>query len=192
MTSDAFRGILGDVYEFPFVNAAAWLVTAEALQKIGGFDPIFIHYGEDDNFCQRIRFHGLKVGVVPDAKVRHDRPQGGATRPLLSSKDYLRYAERRLKIKFADINGSLSRGSYLLFIPLRIVSHLVVDIRAQAHGDARVSVWQLIRGALLAAVGSIKTTKLCWRQIQFSRSTNRNTGMHYLDSDLGNAKSPDI
>jgi len=112
---------------------------------------------------------------------------------LLSSKDYIRYAERRLKIKFADINGSLSRGSYLLFIPLRIVSHLVVDIRAQAHGDARVSVWQLIRGALLKnGAGQIKTTKLCWRQIQFSRSTNRNTGMHYLDSDLGNAKSPDI
>jgi len=56
-----------------FVNAAAWLVTAECLRKVGGFDPIFFHYGEDDNYTQRVRYKDLGIAVLTDARIRHDR-----------------------------------------------------------------------------------------------------------------------
>jgi GT2 family glycosyltransferase len=57
----------------PFINAAAWLVSKECFTKIGFFDPIFNHYGEDRNFCERVKFHGFKIGVVKNAAICHDR-----------------------------------------------------------------------------------------------------------------------
>lgn len=55
------------------VMAAHWLITRECLEKVGGFSPSFKHYGEDNNFIQRVHYHGLKVGIVPLAKAVHDR-----------------------------------------------------------------------------------------------------------------------
>lgn len=56
-----------------FVNAAAWLLTAGCVQKTGGFDPIFFHYGEDLNYCQRVLFRGFKIGIYLQARIYHDR-----------------------------------------------------------------------------------------------------------------------
>lgn len=58
-----------------FVNAAAWLISAACIKKIGGFDPIFFHYGEDRNYAQRTLYHGLKIGIYPQAIILHDREQ---------------------------------------------------------------------------------------------------------------------
>jgi GT2 family glycosyltransferase len=57
----------------PFVNAAAWLVSKECLSKTGYFDPIFNHYGEDRNYCERVKYHGFKIGVAKKAAICHDR-----------------------------------------------------------------------------------------------------------------------
>jgi len=61
------------IYETEFVNAAAWLITKNCINTVGGFSPIFYHYGEDDNYCLRARFHNLKIGVYPMTKVYHDK-----------------------------------------------------------------------------------------------------------------------
>ena len=61
------------VYNTNFVNAAAWLLPKKTLETIGGFDPIFFHYGEDNNYCQRVTYHKLKIAVVSNAYVIHDR-----------------------------------------------------------------------------------------------------------------------
>jgi len=57
----------------PFINAAAWLVSKECFSKTGYFDPIFNHYGEDRNFCERVKYHGFKIGVVKKSAICHDR-----------------------------------------------------------------------------------------------------------------------
>jgi GT2 family glycosyltransferase len=57
----------------PFVNAAGWLVSKECFAKTGYFDPIFSHYGEDRNFCERVKYHGFKIGVVKNSAICHDR-----------------------------------------------------------------------------------------------------------------------
>lgn len=69
-SAPAFR-----LMETPFVNAAAWLISAECLRKTGGFDAIFFHYGEDINYGQRVRFHGFKIGIHPLTRIYHDREQ---------------------------------------------------------------------------------------------------------------------
>ncbi len=60
-------------YAVNYVNAAAWLLTSPCIQKVGGFDPIFYHYGEDVDFVQRLKYHGFKLGVVPNSIIYHGR-----------------------------------------------------------------------------------------------------------------------
>lgn len=60
-------------YSIFFVNAAAWLITRKALEMVGGFDPLFSHWGEDNNYIDRLVFNNLKVGICPNTKIYHDR-----------------------------------------------------------------------------------------------------------------------
>lgn len=62
-----------DVYETTFVMAAHWFITRHCLQTVGGFSPTFYHYGEDNNYLQRVKYWKLKVGIVPAALAVHDR-----------------------------------------------------------------------------------------------------------------------
>lgn len=72
--SDAFLKKLKHYYEVPFVNAAAWLISSECIKKVGGFDTsLFIHYGEDDNYSQRVIYHGYKTIVNTSCTICHDR-----------------------------------------------------------------------------------------------------------------------
>lgn len=59
--------------EVPFVNAAAWLIPKAVIEKVGFFEPMFSHYGEDRNYVTRVLFHDFKIGIVNDAKICHDR-----------------------------------------------------------------------------------------------------------------------
>jgi len=61
------------VLEVRFVNAAAWLISRECLDKTGLFHPLFYHYGEDNNYCSRSQYLGFKTGVYTAARVLHDR-----------------------------------------------------------------------------------------------------------------------
>ena len=73
MTNDMYNGCLKDVYDVEGVMAAHWFMTRKCLDIVGGFSPTFPHYGEDDNYAERVRYKGLKIGVVPKLKVVHDR-----------------------------------------------------------------------------------------------------------------------
>jgi len=64
-----------EVYDVSFINAACWLVTKKTLEIVGGFDPIFYHYGEDDNFVHRLHYAKLKLGLLTTCFVNHDRLQ---------------------------------------------------------------------------------------------------------------------
>jgi GT2 family glycosyltransferase len=66
----------------PFVNAAAWLISSDCLEKTGGFDPVFVHYGEDDHYANRAIFKGFKIGVLNTARIYHDRERPPADSPL--------------------------------------------------------------------------------------------------------------
>lgn len=74
LQSDIFLKKLKEkVYPIEFVNAAAWLLSRECIIKVGGFNPSFFHYGEDDNYIQRVKYHNLEVGILTTALIFHDR-----------------------------------------------------------------------------------------------------------------------
>lgn len=64
---------LKEIYSVSFANAAAWLLTRKCVETIGGFNPSFYHYAEDLNYAERVSYHGLKIGIVPDVRIYHDR-----------------------------------------------------------------------------------------------------------------------
>lgn len=92
------------IYEVSFINAAGWLISKQCLITVGGFDPLFFHYGEDDNFCQRVIYHNFKIGVVPDCFMIHDREDRKKIVVAPNSKRAYQILERKFKVKYANIN----------------------------------------------------------------------------------------
>lgn len=64
------------IYPVKFVNAALWLISRKCLNTLGGFEPLFLHYGEDENYINRLEYHNYKMGVYPKAFGIHDRDRG--------------------------------------------------------------------------------------------------------------------
>ena len=95
---------LADLYSFDMVNAAAWLLPMHSVRKVGGFSPLFFLYGEDDNYCQRMRYHGFKIGVYPHAAIKHDSKNSNSAEFAKGSENYYQKFTNRIKIKYADVN----------------------------------------------------------------------------------------
>lgn len=98
-----------EIYQVPFINAAAWLLPRKTLENIGGFDPIFFHYAEDDNYCQRALFHNFKIGIVPNVYVYHDREYDAAVKNNNSEEESLVLKERYYKHKWANVNVEVKK-----------------------------------------------------------------------------------
>src|SRR3989339_74330 len=60
-----------DIYEVDFVNAAGWLLDARKVRSVGGFNPVFPHYGEDTEYVIRTRHRGFAVGISTRVKMTH-------------------------------------------------------------------------------------------------------------------------
>ena len=59
-----------------WIEASALFIRREVFEKIGGFDPLFNLYYEDNDFCRRARLAGFKLAVITNAKYHH---YGGST-----------------------------------------------------------------------------------------------------------------
>lgn len=90
---DLYFGRLEDVYEVSYVMAAHWLISRKCFEKVGGFSPTFPHYGEDDNYIERVRYWNMKCGIVPLAKAVHDRADSNWSP---QKQKYISYYIRRL------------------------------------------------------------------------------------------------
>ena len=64
------------VPEKDFPAGAALLIRREAFIEVGGFDESFFMYSEETDLCHRLRQHGWRVLLCPDAGFRH---VGGAS-----------------------------------------------------------------------------------------------------------------
>ena len=121
--------------------AAHWLVPRGALEKVGLFDPMFPLYGNDDNWCDRARYHGFKVGIVPSARAVHDR----AVREEPKEKVIYRNYYMGSLVRLCDINRPLwerflfvclftavkavKYGSTLPFKHFRSLCRMLPDVR---------------------------------------------------------------
>ena len=77
IVEDQYLSTPDSIYAVKGVPAAGWLLPRITLDTIGGFDPLFFHYGEDVNYFQRVNYHGKKTAIVLNAKMIHDRVDFG-------------------------------------------------------------------------------------------------------------------
>lgn len=79
LISDILLNKAKDIYKISFVNAAIWLLPISTVRKVGLFDPIFPHYGEDVDYVTRLKYHKLFVGIAPHILGFHDRENRAAS-----------------------------------------------------------------------------------------------------------------
>lgn len=95
--NDLLNDDVKDVYSVQSVMAAHWLVPIKTIKTVGFFSPAFPHYGEDDNYCDRVEYHGMKVGFVPQARAVHDREFRKDTKKKIL---YLNYIHNIARLSF--------------------------------------------------------------------------------------------
>lgn len=88
-----------------FINAAFWFIPVATLRTVGGFSPLFYHYGEDKDYINRLHFHGLQAGYVPTVFGCHDREFRKSSKETFFQTEYM-----YLLSEAANINYSLARA----------------------------------------------------------------------------------
>lgn len=114
------------LYENNFVNAAAWFLPKKTLLTVGGFDPLFFLYGEDDNYCQRVIYHGLKIGVTTKAIIFHDSKNDNYEGGTIGSEKYFRQFINSINVAYADVNKNMTNKIHKLKLHLikKIISNI--------------------------------------------------------------------
>src|SRR4029077_7078840 len=71
-------------FETMYLPGAMIAARTSVLREIGGFHPDFFMYGEDVELCARTLKKGLKIAVVPRARVYHHEPPDTPVSALLT------------------------------------------------------------------------------------------------------------
>jgi GT2 family glycosyltransferase len=93
-----------EIKQVSFINAAAWLVSRPCFERVGGFSPLFFVYGEDNDYVNRVKFHGLKLGYLSNCKIYHDRETREESASFESLDKMTRYYQTKMKVRLSDIN----------------------------------------------------------------------------------------
>ncbi len=88
-----------------FINAAFWMIPTSVLRRVGGFCPLFYHYGEDGDYVNRLRHYGYLVGYSPTVFGCHDREYR-----QVSHEAWLRSEQIYLLTEYVNINYSFPKA----------------------------------------------------------------------------------
>ena len=81
---EAYAGWPRDtVREVDIVTGCLFLIARETWDRLGGFDPVFVMYGEEADLCLRAQKIGLRPAITPEAVIIH---YGGASETVRTDK----------------------------------------------------------------------------------------------------------
>ncbi|MEI4233976.1 glycosyltransferase family 2 protein [Roseovarius sp. D22-M7] len=121
------------VREVDIVTGCLFLISRESWDRLGGFDPVFVMYGEEADLCLRARRIGLRPAITPEATIVH---HGGASETVRADKlvRLLRAKAELVKRHFAP--GTRALG--LMLLAAWPASRLLaLSVLARVPGTAR-------------------------------------------------------
>lgn len=142
------------------ICAACWLMPRALLKQVGGFNPLFFQYSEDNNYYHRLVYHHIPVLLVPEAHVWHDRVVHGNPQAFDSNRLY-----RELLLSACDINHGVCRTLLLWFRRLLKCYRHELPQRRYRPGAFLVAAWKVMRQ---------------WRDIKYSRYIELEDSMPWL------------
>ncbi len=98
LISDLYLKSVKSFYELRFINAAHWFLPKKTIETVGGFNPYFFHYGEDQEYVNRLHFHGKKILLCPSSKAVHAGKQN------LDKVDYTKYEDLNIETNILNPN----------------------------------------------------------------------------------------
>lgn len=120
LIQDLYFNTLQEIYSSKYINAAGWLLPRNTLETIGGFCPLIYHYGEDDDYLNRVIFHRKLIGICPSARMVHD------TKERLKEGEVFFKESNWIRIdKLLDINSELNFYSLKLFLVKKMIKAIL-------------------------------------------------------------------
>jgi GT2 family glycosyltransferase len=138
------------------------LIQSKCVRKVGLFDPVFYHYGEDEDYCNRMRYHGYKIGVCPKQYIFHDRADRDLEKPSLFNKDVM---ERTILI---DVINPLNEK----------YSQRLANMKKNIQRNVLTSILQLKFGRAVKNYNKLIKHKLFQKQVHARRETNKKGESH--------------
>ena len=135
LLSDCYFQTLKDIYLFNYVNAAAWLIPRATLELVGGFDPIFFAYGEDDNYLQRLKYFGKSVGLIPKAQIIHDHQDAHSM-----TNNVYRNIQTRI-VHYTNILMPLNIRKELFSLFYKWCSNVLIKNKSQTYKNEFMLLW---------------------------------------------------
>lgn len=143
-----------DLYETSFVCAAGWLLSINTLRIVGGFNPSFNHYAEDNNYIDRLKYFGMKVGVYPKVFIYHDRerrPKGALEDEglILKRAYFLYYSNPNIKtdpfkdlyiVRLKKILRIITFSSHRIIRDKDIVIDVITNHRKEIVENKKISI----------------------------------------------------
>jgi GT2 family glycosyltransferase len=139
------------ITESNFINAAAWMVSRDCLERVGGFGYLFKQYGEDRDFIQRLHYYKLKLGFILSAHIYHDRPEKRFSFETVDQ--IVWYYSIGAKVRLADISKTwgVAYVSVLFWFVKDIVLLLIRGKAYSLHAFVKV-----IRNVLIGSKNDIR------------------------------------
>lgn len=124
---DLYSGNVQKYYSVSESGAAAWMLSGKCIETVGGFDTdLFVHYGEDDNYCQRVLYHGFRIIFNTGCNMFHDRQNRGDDseyqgRQIWNKQNVLLHE----KCQWANIQNQIHINSIMVASIFRIIFNLL-------------------------------------------------------------------
>lgn len=149
---------MANVYPVEFVNAAIWMVSRSCIEKVGLFNPSFIHYGEDREYAQRARFFGFNIGICPEHYAVHARVQHSISAAQPFDSKYIQQMKAEIIFRLSRFQpvtafNLISVFSYILLLPKGI--RLPAKIKTWLHlmGFVLMNIRVILKNRNLARSG---------------------------------------
>jgi GT2 family glycosyltransferase len=141
---------------------------------VGGFDPLFFMYGEDDDMLERMKYHDIWFSLLPDIVAVHLR-QSPPGRRMGWGVEFKRRTSRSraslLKmIKYPGYSATYAARLVLAHGVIRPVADLVIDRQ-----------WLSFAAVWLASL----QLAMQFRQIRRHTLLSRSRGPHFLNVPVG-------